>query len=63
VRRLRAHDPDAWRDLGDWLGEAYQVADDIRDVMADPVWLGKPTGRDEDLDRMSSARELGLRVP
>ena len=54
------HDPDAWRGLGDGLGEAYQVADDIRDVMADPAWLGKPTGRDEDLDRMSSARELGL---
>jgi geranylgeranyl diphosphate synthase type II len=54
------HDPDAWLELGDRLGEAYQVADDIRDVMADPVWLGKPTGRDEALDRMSSARELGL---
>ena len=54
------HDPDAWRSLGDWLGKAYQVADDIRDVMADPALLGKPTGRDEDLDRMSSARELGL---
>lgn len=54
------HDPDAWLELGDLLGEAYQVADDIRDVMADPVWLGKPTGRDEELDRMSSARALGL---
>jgi geranylgeranyl diphosphate synthase type II len=54
------HDPEAWRSLGDRLGEAYQVADDIRDVMADPVWLGKPIGRDEDLDRMSSARSLGL---
>jgi len=52
--------PDAWRGVGDWLGEAYQVADDIRDVMADPQWLGKPTGRDETLDRMSAAREFGL---
>jgi len=54
------HDPASWRALCDWLGEAYQVADDIRDVMADPAWLGKPTGRDETLDRMSSARALGL---
>jgi geranylgeranyl diphosphate synthase, type II len=51
---------DTWRALGEWLGEAYQVADDIRDVMADPVALGKPTGRDEALGRPSSAAEQGL---
>lgn len=49
-----------WRALGEWLGEAYQVADDIRDVAADPAWLGKPTGRDVALCRPSAARELGL---
>jgi len=49
-----------WRDFGDWLGEAYQVADDIRDVAADPALLGKPVGRDEALGRPSSASELGL---
>ena len=32
--------------LGERLGEAYQVADDIRDVAADPDELGKPVGRD-----------------
>lgn len=51
---------DTWRALGEWLGEAYQVADDIRDVMADPVLLGKPTGRDRALGRPSSAAEQGL---
>jgi geranylgeranyl diphosphate synthase type II len=51
---------DIWRALGEWLGEAYQVADDIRDVMADPVLLGKPTGRDVALGRPSSAAEHGL---
>jgi geranylgeranyl diphosphate synthase type II len=50
----------AWRGLGDRLGEAYQVADDIRDVLSDPTVLGKPTGQDIALDRPSSARELGL---
>ena len=49
-----------WRALGDWLGEAYQVADDIRDVAADPSVIGKPTGQDVALCRPSSARELGL---
>ena len=51
---------EAWRGLGEWLGEAYQVADDIRDVIGDPELLGKPTGQDITNDRQSSARELGL---
>ena len=50
----------AWRNFGELLGEAYQVADDIRDVLADPVQIGKPVGRDVELGRPSSARELGL---
>ena len=49
-----------WRDMGSWLGEAYQVADDIRDVVADPKLLGKPVGRDAVLGRPSAAIELGL---
>ena len=49
-----------WRPFGDWLGEAYQVADDIRDVIADADVIGKPTGRDVALGRPSVARELGL---
>ena len=53
-------DAAAWRELGERLGEAYQVADDIRDVAADPEWLGKPIGRDLALGRPSVARERGL---
>lgn len=49
-----------WRSLGLRLGEAYQVADDIRDVAADPDVLGKPIGRDAALGRRSAAGELGL---
>lgn len=49
-----------WRAFGEKLGEAYQVADDIRDVAADPALIGKPVGRDAALARPSSARELGL---
>jgi geranylgeranyl diphosphate synthase type II len=53
-------DAEPWRALGDRLGEAYQVADDIRDAAADPVLLGKPGGRDLALGRPSAAIERGL---
>ncbi len=49
-----------WRALGEWLGEAYQVADDIRDSTGDATALGKPTGRDLALGRPSAVLELGL---
>lgn len=53
-------DPLPWLALGDRLGEAYQIADDIRDVVADPQMLGKPVGQDAALGRPSAACELGL---
>lgn len=53
-------DPRPWRTLGVCLGEAYQVADDIRDVMASPADLGKPCGQDALLGRPSAAAEFGL---
>jgi geranylgeranyl diphosphate synthase, type II len=49
-----------WQALGEWLGEAYQAADDIRDAVGDPRELGKPVGRDAALLRPSTAIELGL---
>ena len=49
-----------WRALGEWLGEAYQAADDIRDVVGDPRVMGKPIGRDAALLRPSSASAMGL---
>jgi geranylgeranyl diphosphate synthase type II len=53
-------DARAWLPLGERLGEAYQVADDIRDVLSDPAVLGKPIGQDAILGRPSAAHELGL---
>jgi geranylgeranyl diphosphate synthase type II len=50
----------AWRALGMWLGEAYQVADDIRDATADATSLGKPVGQDEALGRPSAVLQFGL---
>ncbi len=55
-----AADPAPWRAFGLCLGEAYQVADDVRDVVATAQLLGKPAGRDHALSRPSSAAELGL---
>lgn len=49
-----------WRALGMAIGEAYQVADDIRDMVSTPAELGKPIGRDEVLGRPSATREFGL---
>ena len=49
-----------WLALGDCLGEAYQVADDIRAVVADPTALGKPVGRDLALGRPSWVSDWGL---
>jgi geranylgeranyl diphosphate synthase type II len=53
-------DPAAWRAFGEWLGEAYQVADDIRDVAGNAHEIGKPVGRDAALGRPSAVQELGL---
>jgi len=53
-------DPAPWRSFGLSLGEAYQVADDVRDVAASIETMGKPAGRDVALQRPSSASELGL---
>lgn len=53
-------DPSPWVALGNSIGEAYQVADDIQDAIADPDVIGKPTGIDVALDRPSAVRELGL---
>ena len=55
----RAPSSRPWRILGEKIGEAYQVADDIRDALADPEEMGKPGGRDVALDRPSATRELG----
>lgn len=49
-----------WRTLGERLGEAYQVADDIRDAVLDEAELGKPAGQDSVHSRPSSVAALGV---
>lgn len=52
--------PSAWRALGARVGEAYQVADDLLDAVAQPSEVGKPTLRDAALDRPSAVGLLGV---
>ena len=52
--------PERWQSFGLFLGEAYQVADDIRDVALATDLLGKPAGQDIALCRPSCATEMGL---
>jgi geranylgeranyl diphosphate synthase type II len=54
----RACEP--WAPLGAFLGEAYQVADDIRDVMGQADLLGKPVGQGAQHDRPNAIANLGL---
>lgn len=54
------HDPEAWEELGDRLGEAFQVADDLRDVLYDAEVLGKPAGQDAAHARPSAVAEMGV---
>jgi geranylgeranyl diphosphate synthase type II len=54
-------DPERWRPLGAKLGEAYQVADDIGDAVAEnEAEMGKPIRQDTALGRPNAVRELGL---
>ena len=49
-----------WRQLGECLGEAYQVSDDIRDVAGTVEEIGKPIGQDVTHGRPSAVAQLGM---
>ncbi len=53
-------DAEAWRAFGQRMGEAYQVADDLLDVLSTSANAGKPVGRDESLGRPNVVCDLGL---
>jgi geranylgeranyl diphosphate synthase type II len=53
-------DPTPWRAMGERLGEAYQVADDLLDAVAQPHEAGKPTLRDVSLARPSAVATWGV---
>ena len=53
-------DPLQWTGLGYRLGEAYQIADDLRDAYGRAELLGKPVGQDAVHARPSAVHELGM---
>ncbi len=53
-------DPEQWSELGSRIGEAFQVADDIRDAIECSNELGKPVQQDKVNNRPSAVRELGV---
>jgi geranylgeranyl diphosphate synthase type II len=53
-------DPGPWVNLGACIGEAFQVADDIKDAIGDPEIMGKAAGIDAKLGRPNAVHELGL---
>ena len=54
-------DADPWEELGARIGEAFQVADDLRDALLDEAALGKPAGQDAVNDRPNAVNILGVR--
>lgn len=49
-----------WFELGARIGEAFQVADDLRDALYDEETLGKPAGQDDLHGRPNAVSELGV---
>lgn len=49
-----------WEELGARIGEAFQVADDLRDALYDEDELGKPVGQDDLHGRPNAVSELGV---
>lgn len=53
-------DPATWEELGARIGEAFQVADDLRDALCSTEELGKPAGQDETHGRPSAVAQYGI---
>jgi len=49
-----------WFELGDRIGQAFQVADDLRDALCSEAELGKPVGQDEIHARPNAVAAYGV---
>jgi len=54
-------DGEPWVELGARIGEAFQVADDLRDALCSEGELGKPAGQDDLHGRPNAVASLGLK--
>lgn len=53
-------EPEPWEELGARIGEAFQVADDLRDALCDEYTLGKPAGQDDLHGRPNAVAAYGV---
>ena len=53
-------DAEPWEELGARIGEAFQVADDLRDALYDEETLGKPVGQDDLHGRPNAVTAFGV---
>ncbi len=53
-------DAEPWFELGDRIGQAFQVADDLRDALCSEVELGKPVGQDDLHGRPNAIASYGV---
>ena len=53
-------DAEQWEELGARIGEAFQVADDLRDALETAEQMGKPAGQDVLHGRPNAVTELGV---
>lgn len=53
-------EPEPWEELGARIGEAFQVADDLKDALLTEAETGKPAGQDAAHGRPSAVALLGV---
>jgi len=53
-------EPDAWEELGARIGEAFQVADDLKDALMTAEETGKPAGQDAAHGRPNAVALMGV---
>ncbi len=53
-------DPSLWRPLGEKIGEAYQIADDLLDAVGTRQESGKPVSQDDNFSRPNAVSRYGL---
>lgn len=53
-------DPTRWRPLGEYIGSAYQLADDLMDHAGSVSESGKPVAQDNTFERPNAVTEYGV---